>query len=238
MSTLALQRYSLLPSHSLQSIARNHVTTCSVPHTRSILSGITCSTARTSRSDQPRCSRWLSRNCSQRYTWITVPEVQAVPQSRWRLRALSCRRCERQHWVTTLALPIGNIQLTSSPSGGLNPSGGPSDGCSSSTGQVYARGGTYNGRFAIMYAWYMPKDSPSSGLGHRHDWESAVVWLSAQTTTASIVGGAASAHGDFDTTTTPNLSGNSLLIRYYSVWPVNHQYVFDGCGAYSCASGC
>lgn len=95
--------------------------------------------------------------------------------------------------------------------------------CSSSTGQVYARGATYNGKFAIMYAWYMPKDSPSTGLGHRHDWESAVVWLSAQSTTASIVGGAASAHGDFDTTTTPNLSGNSLLIRYYSIWPVNHQ---------------
>ena len=73
----------------------------------------------------------------------------------------------------------------------------------------------------------MPKDSPSTGLGHRHDWESAVVWLSAETTTASIVGGAASAHGDFDTTTTPNLSGNSMLIRYYSIWPVNHQYVLD-----------
>lgn len=99
--------------------------------------------------------------------------------------------------------------------------------CSSSTGQVYARGGTYNGRFAIMYAWYMPKDSPSTGLGHRHDWESSVVWLSAQSTSATIVGGAASAHGDFDTTTSPNLSGNSMLIRYFSIWPVNHQYVAD-----------
>lgn len=71
----------------------------------------------------------------------------------------------------------------------------------------------------------MPKDSPSTGLGHRHDWENAVVWLSAQSTSASIVGGAASAHGDYDTTTSPNLSGSSMLIRYYSTWPVNHQYV-------------
>jgi hypothetical protein len=107
--------------------------------------------------------------------------------------------------------------------------------CSSSTGQVYARGGTYNGKFAIMYSWYMPKDSPSTGLGHRHDWENAVVWLSAQSTSATIVGAAASAHGDYDTTTTPNLSGNSMLIRYYSVWPVNHQYVLRSfCGSVLC----
>lgn len=110
-------------------------------------------------------------------------------------------------------------------SAGLNPSGSPSSGCDSSPGQVYARGGTYNGKFAIMYAWYWPKDSPSSGLGHRHDWESSVVWLSAQSATATIVGGAASGHGDFETTTSPNLSGSSMLIRYYSNWPVNHQYV-------------
>lgn len=108
-------------------------------------------------------------------------------------------------------------------SGGLNPTGGSSDGCSSSTGQVYSRSGTYNGKFAIMYAWYWPKDEPSDGIGHRHDWESAVVWLSAQSTSASLVGAAASAHGDFGTTTSPKLSGNGLLIAYQSVWPLDHS---------------
>jgi hypothetical protein len=110
-------------------------------------------------------------------------------------------------------------------SAGLDPTGGSSSMCSSSTGQVYARGGSYNGAFAIMYSWYMPKDSPSTGLGHRHDWENAVVWLSGQSTTATVIGGAASAHGDYDTTTTPNLDGGSggLLVRYFSTWPVNHQ---------------
>lgn len=74
--------------------------------------------------------------------------------------------------------------------------------------------------------WYMPKDSPSTGLGHRHDWEGIVVWLSAASTSAQLLGVAASAHGDFDTTTSPNLSGTSPLIRYYSTYPVNHQLGF------------
>lgn len=77
-----------------------------------------------------------------------------------------------------------------------------------------------------MYAWYMPKDSPSDGLGHRHDWESIVVWLSAESTSATLLGVSASAHGDFQANTSPNLSGTSPLIRYYSTWPVNHQLGF------------
>lgn len=77
-----------------------------------------------------------------------------------------------------------------------------------------------------LQQWYMPKDSPSTGLGHRHDWEGIVVWLSGATTSATLLGVAASAHGDFDTTTSPNLSGTSPLIRYYSTYPVNHQLGF------------
>lgn len=41
--------------------------------------------------------------------------------------------------------------------------------------KVYARAASYGGSFAVMYSWYWPKDSPSTGLGHRHDWESCVV---------------------------------------------------------------
>lgn len=77
-----------------------------------------------------------------------------------------------------------------------------------------------------MYSWYMPKDSPSTDLGHRHDWEGIVVWLSEASTSATLLGVAASAHGDFETTTSPNLSGTRPLIRYYNVWPVNHQLGF------------
>lgn len=77
-----------------------------------------------------------------------------------------------------------------------------------------------------MYAWYMPKDEPSDGLGHRHDWEGCVVWLSSMSTSATLLGVSASAHGGWDANTSPNLSGTSPLIRYYSTWPLDHQMGF------------
>lgn len=38
-------------------------------------------------------------------------------------------------------------------SGGLSPTGDSNGGCSSSTGQVYARASVYEEYFAIMYSW-------------------------------------------------------------------------------------
>ena len=133
-------------------------------------------------------------------------------------------------------------------SGGLSTSGSPNSGCSSSTGQVYIRSGTYNGAYAIMYSWYMPKDSPSSGLGHRHEWENVVVWLSGQSESASLRGVAISAHGtyipgvgkgrdvlgfdlaneikgEYQKYTAPPLAGTRPKIGYISIWPVNHQLI-------------
>ena len=110
-------------------------------------------------------------------------------------------------------------------SGGLAPTGGADSSCNSSTGQVYARAGTYNSAYAIMYSWYMPKDSPSQGLGHRHDWENIVVWLSSASTTATLRGVAISAHGDYQKDTSPPLSGTSPKIGYISYFPLNHQLI-------------
>jgi hypothetical protein len=73
----------------------------------------------------------------------------------------------------------------------------------------------------------MPKDSPGPGLGHRHDWENIVVWLSAQSTTATIRGVAISAHGDYQKVTKPNLDGTRPLIGYRSIFPVNHQLISE-----------
>ena len=42
----------------------------------------------------------------------------------------------------------------------------------------------------------------------------------------TLLGVAASAHGGFSTTTSPPLDGTSPLIRYFSVFPVNHQLGF------------
>lgn len=72
---------------------------------------------------------------------------------------------------------------------------------------------------------YMPKDEPSDGLGHRHDWEGAIVWLdsSSATTAANIVSVCPSAHGKWDCTTGYSLSGTSPLIDYESIWPLDHS---------------
>jgi hypothetical protein len=81
----------------------------------------------------------------------------------------------------------------------------------------------------------MPKDEPSDGLGHRHDWEGAIVWLSSSTETDSsnIVAVCPSAHGGWDCSTDGyTVSDTSPLIKYYSIWPVDHQ-----CGLTSTVGG-
>lgn len=129
-------------------------------------------------------------------------------------------------------------------SGGLATSGSSNGQCSSSPGQIYVRGTASNGRYAVMYSWcvsspppqptsymrnrYFPKDSPSSGLGHRHDWEGVIVWLSSATATtaANVLAVCPSAHGGWDCNTSFSLSGTGPLIKYESIWPVNHATDF------------
>ncbi|KAJ2991225.1 hypothetical protein NUW58_g2591 [Xylaria curta] len=127
--------------------------------------------------------------------------------------------------VVNGCVPFPAVDAAGNTGGGLASSGDSSGQCSKNTGQVYTRGAQYGTRYALMYSWYMPKDSPSTGLGHRHDWESIVVWLdSATATNPQIVALSTSAHGDFDTITSNfPLDGTRPKIQYYSTWPVNHQ---------------
>ncbi|KAL2826030.1 necrosis inducing protein [Aspergillus pseudoustus] len=79
---------------------------------------------------------------------------------------------------------------------------------------------------AIMYSWYMPKDSPSTGLGHRHDWEGVVVYLSSATSTSAsnVIAVCPSAHGNWDCSTSDfTLSSSHPLIKYFNIWPLDHQ---------------
>ncbi|KAF2136314.1 uncharacterized protein K452DRAFT_237706 [Aplosporella prunicola CBS 121167] len=128
--------------------------------------------------------------------------------------------------VVNGCVPFPAVDEAGNTNAGLNPSGDSSGDCDSSTGQVYVRGTTYNSQYAIMYSWYMPKDEPSNGIGHRHDWEGAVVWLSSADATGELLGIAASGHGGFQTSTSPTLDGSRPLIRYYSNWPLDHQLGF------------
>ncbi|KAL2826322.1 putative NPP1 domain protein [Aspergillus cavernicola] len=136
-------------------------------------------------------------------------------------------------------VPFPAVDADGNTSGGLEPTGSPSGGCSSSTGQIYARSTISDGTAstygnAIMYSWYFPKDSPSTGLGHRHDWEGVIIWLSDSSSTSAenILAVCPSAHGDWNCETNASggvsLEGSRALIRYYSVWPVNHQLGFSG----------
>ena len=76
-----------------------------------------------------------------------------------------------------------------------------------------------------MYSWYFPKDEPSwleslVGIGHRYDWEAAVVWLSSASEDATLLGVAASYHGDYVTSTIPTFSGDHPLIQYYTAYAI------------------
>lgn len=91
------------------------------------------------------------------------------------------------------------------------------------------------GRNSLTNNRYMPKDEPSTGIGHRHDWEGVIVWLSSSTATtaANILAVCPSAHGDWDCSTDGySLSGTGPLIDYESIWPVDHS-----CGLTSTVGG-
>ncbi|OJD31600.1 npp1 domain protein [Diplodia corticola] len=146
--------------------------------------------------------------------------------------------------VESGCVPFPAVDAQGNTNAGLNPSGTSTGDCDSSPGQIYVRGGTpananatssssTTPSYAIMYSWYMPKDSPSTGLGHRHDWEGVVVWLGGDPSspaTAQLLGVAASGHGGYETRTDAPVDEDGTrtrpLIRYYNVFPVNHQTGF------------
>ncbi|KAJ5885532.1 hypothetical protein N7495_010042, partial [Penicillium taxi] len=137
--------------------------------------------------------------------------------------------------VVNGCVPFPAVDAEGDTNAGLATTGSSSGDCSSSTGQIYVRAATYSDYYGIMYAWYFPKDEPSSGLGHRHDWEGVIVWLSdsTETTADNVVAVCPSAHGGWDCSTDGfTLDGTSPLIEYYSIWPVDHQ-----CGLTSTIGG-
>ncbi|ROV96237.1 hypothetical protein VMCG_07723 [Cytospora schulzeri] len=127
--------------------------------------------------------------------------------------------------VVNGCVPFPAVDASGNTSGGLQTSGSSNGHCSSSTGQVYVRGVQHGTYYGLMYSWYFPKDEPSDGLGHRHDWEGAIVWLlsSTSTTADNIMAVCPSAHGGWECSTDGySLSGTKPLLKYESTWPVNH----------------
>uniref|UniRef100_H3G6C5 Necrosis inducing-like protein NPP1 type n=1 Tax=Phytophthora ramorum TaxID=164328 RepID=H3G6C5_PHYRM len=113
--------------------------------------------------------------------------------------------------------------------GGLKTSGAPSSKCKGSGygSQIYGRSGWHSDVWAIMYAWYFPKDMASTTLGHRHDWEHAVIWIdNPDVAEPKILGVSVSSHSGYAKTTTipvGSLVGTTVLINYESFWPLDHE---------------
>ncbi|KAF6802993.1 necrosis inducing protein [Colletotrichum sojae] len=127
--------------------------------------------------------------------------------------------------------PYTAVNDAGDTSGGLKPTGSSTGGCrDTARGQAYARGTWHNGRYAIMYAWYFPKDMPNDGVpagSHRHDWESVVVWLNnPSVANPTILGGSASGHGKYKKTTSPQREGDSLKVEYFTQALLNHELQF------------
>ncbi|KAE9026648.1 hypothetical protein PR003_g11205 [Phytophthora rubi] len=77
--------------------------------------------------------------------------------------------------------PYPAVNAAGETSGGLKGTGKLDAGKGSALGsQVYGRAVWHKDLWAIMYAWYFPKDmwyGVFGNKGHRHNWVSAVVWL-------------------------------------------------------------
>ncbi|WP_200861620.1 NPP1 family protein [Novosphingobium lindaniclasticum] len=123
--------------------------------------------------------------------------------------------------VESGCVPFPAVDASGNTNGGLAPTGSRNGGCSSNVGQVYVRAKSHYGLCAVMYAWYFPKDQVLDG--HRHDWESAVVWLSSCEDSANIVAVSYSAHSGFDKSTSPPHDGSHPKVRYYTNGITNHQ---------------
>jgi hypothetical protein len=100
--------------------------------------------------------------------------------------------------------PYPAVDANGHVSGGLAPDGSSDGDCTRSVGQVYSRYTRYDNKCAIMYAWFMPKDMPPTGIGgHRYEWEGIVVWLDSCQVGARILSINYSEHGKWSVNQTP-----------------------------------
>ncbi|KUF85543.1 hypothetical protein AM588_10000934 [Phytophthora nicotianae] len=131
--------------------------------------------------------------------------------------------------IRTGCVPYPAVNELGETSGGLQTSGSPRGGCRGSGhgSQVYGRSTWIEGVWAIMYSWYFPKDSPSSRMGHRHDWEHAIVFIdNPEVAEPKILACSVSSHSGYKIyNPCPPwvIDGTSLKVRYKHAWPLNHD---------------
>ncbi|RLN61230.1 hypothetical protein BBP00_00005514 [Phytophthora kernoviae] len=162
---------------------------------------------------------------------IDHDQVQPFPQSAaTSLTNTAALKYKPQIFINNGCHPYPAVNANGDTSGGLKTHGSGSAGCRGSGygSQVYGRSTWYNGVWAIMYSWYFPKDSPVSGMGHRHDWEHVIVWIdNPENVNGTILAMTPSAHSGYSTYTPPPadmIDGASVKVEYTSTYLViNHH---------------
>ncbi|KAG6623732.1 necrosis inducing-like protein NPP1 type [Phytophthora cinnamomi] len=124
--------------------------------------------------------------------------------------------------------PYPAVQADGSVSDGLKW-GGKADGKCKGSGwgsQVYSRSAWYEGKWAIMYAWYFPKgfeQRAEYSYSHRHLWLYLVLWIdNPEAENPAILGVWVRTAGGNERRTPPDakfIDGSSLKLDYYkSSW--------------------
>ncbi|KAL3657598.1 NLP effector protein 1 [Phytophthora oleae] len=150
-----------------------------------------------------------------------VPFAQPTPTTTLQTLAVQYKP---QIYIANGCHPYLAVDEDGNTSGGLKPTGSQSAGCKGSGygSQIYGRAVEYEGVYAFMYSWYMPKDETLPGLGHRHDWEACVVWLDSLDD-PNVVALSASYHSTYLTYYPPDsdyLDGDSAKIEYSTSWVI------------------
>lgn len=164
------------------------------------------------------------------------------------------RRFEPYLHISHGCQPYPAVSAFGQVGAGLKNTGAPAGGCSErDNGQTYVRAGWYGHRFAIMYAWYWPKNQIIAGggnFGHKHEWEHVIIWtdtreyhhcltklLSKADSTLfaaaynlagpTVIGGVVSKFGEYKITRKPPMRDNTHpQVQYFTNFPRNHELQF------------
>ncbi|MEV0219993.1 NPP1 family protein [Streptomyces sp. NPDC050704] len=114
--------------------------------------------------------------------------------------------------------PAAAVDSTGFRNRGLNPTGTLGGGCKSNhlgRANTYAQSVCKNGWCAYVYALYFEKDQSGAASGHRHDWESVVVFQKQGEERPRYL--AASRHGNYSTHPINEvpMDGNHVKIVYH-----------------------
>jgi hypothetical protein len=128
--------------------------------------------------------------------------------------------------------PAAAVDASGKLNGGLNNSGSVTGGCRTNhlgRANTYAQSWCKNGWCAYVYALYFEKDQAGPGsdaIGHRHDWESVVVFQKQGEERPRYL--AASRHGGYSTHAINEvpMSGNHVKIVYHKDGTITHAFRF------------